>query len=108
MQAQAQAIIPQGPAYYPEMGEQAPERLFHSEFNFAGTYSLCWKLEDDKSARARLRELRIFPRKVEHRTPAEWLEAKRLGCDVFSCLITTAAHRKLRDADLVVIRTLLD
>jgi hypothetical protein len=52
--------------------------------------------------------LRIFPRKVEHRTPAEWLEAKRLGCDVFSCLITTAAHRKLRDADLVAIRTLLD
>lgn len=61
-----------------------------------------------QSARARLRELRIFPRKVEHRTPSEWLEAKRLGCDVFSCLITTAAHRKLRDADLVAIRTLLD
>jgi hypothetical protein len=90
------------------MGEQPNERLFHSEFSFAGTYSLCWKLGDDNIARARLRELRIFPRKVERRTPAEWLQAKRLGCEVFSCLVTTSAHRKLCDADLVAIRVLLD
>lgn len=106
--ARLQPIVPAGAVYCPEMGEQAPSRLFHSEHNYAGTYSLCWKTGDDQAARARLRELRIFPRRVEYRTPAEWLEAKRLGSDVFSCLITSKAHGKLRDANLVAIRTLLD
>ncbi len=100
--------LPASAVYCPELGQQAPARLFHSEYNYAGTYSLCWKIEDDQAARARLRELRIFPLRVEHRTPAEWLEAKRLGADVFSCLITSKAHGKLHDADLVAIRTLLD
>lgn len=97
-----------GAAYWPEMGETAPNRLFHSEFNFGRTYSLCWKVEDDAAARSRLRELRVSPRNIERHAPAELLEAKRLRSDVFSCLITIAAHRKLRDANLVAIRTLLD
>jgi hypothetical protein len=95
-------------AYWPELGEEPPARLFHSEYNFAGTYSVCWKIEDDQAARVRLRELRIFPRRIEHHTPAEWLQAQRLGADVFSCLITSKAHCKLQDADLVAIRILLD
>lgn len=94
--------------YCPELGEAAPARvLFHSEYNYRG-YSLCWKVDDDAAARRTLRELRIFPRHVVHRAPSESLEAKRLDSDVFSCLITMDAHRKLRDAGQVAIRTLLD
>lgn len=99
---------PAGNLCHPELGETPPARLFHAEHNYGSTYSLCWKTDDDKAARTRLRELRIFPASVERRTPAEWLEAKRLGTDVYSCLVTRTAHRKLCDADLVAVRTLLD
>ena len=100
--------LPARAVYCPELGEQPPARLFHSEYNHAGTYSVCWKVEDDQVARMRLRELRIFPKRVELRSPAEWLQAQRLGVDVFACLITSKAHGKLQDATLVAIRTLLD
>lgn len=109
MQTSIPAVSPAlAAAYYPELGEPAPDRLFHSEFNFASTYSLCWKVADDAAARVKLRELRIRPAAIERRTQGEWLEATRLASDVFSCLITTAAHRKLRTAGLVAIRQLLD
>lgn len=112
--AAAQAFLAPAPkpgeagAYYPELGEDAPDRLFHAEHNFRSTYSLCWKAEHDAAARAKLRELNIRPGHISRREPGEWLQATRLGGDVFACLITSAAHKKLRDAGVMASRMLLD
>lgn len=98
----------QAGGYYPELGEDAPDRLFHAEHNFRSSYSLCWKAEHDAAARAKLRELNIRPGHISRREPGECLQATRLGGDVFACLITSAAHKKLRDAGVMASRQLLD
>ncbi len=95
-------------AYTPEMGEERPERLFHSEHNFGKSYSLCWKVADDKQARAVLAKLMIRPKVIELRKQGEWLEATRLQSDVYGCLITSASHRKLMSQDQTAERQLLD
>jgi hypothetical protein len=95
--------------YTPEMGEEAPERLFHSEYNAGKTYSLCWRVADDLKARAVLSKLMIRPKLIELRTQAEGSsEAKRLQSDVYGCLITLVGHRKLRDLDQTAIMQYLN
>lgn len=95
-------------AYYPEMGESTPVRLFYAEHAYRSTYDLCWSHERDAEAREKLRILKIRPGSIRRREPGEWLPAARLGRDVFACQITSAAQRKLRDAGLLATRLMLD
>ena len=107
--ARADVPPPGGPGgYYPELGEQPPERIFHAEFNHGTTYCLGWKVTDDEAARAHLRRLRIRPSEVKRYAPADWLPARRLGVEVFGGLATSAALAKLTAAGLVALRLLLD
>jgi hypothetical protein len=98
--------------YCPELGMQAEARVFHSEYNFAGSYSLVWKAEDDECARAVLKKLRIRPAfnsDFELRPVGsgnQW--SVRLQSDVYQILITSQANRKLMDADVSAHRELLD
>lgn len=108
VQAPTEVALGPAVAYYPEMGEGIPDRLFHSEYNFRKTYSLCWKVADDDAARAKLRALRIRPSDINRQEQADSYAAKRLGSAVFSCLITSVAHRKLRETGALAIRLLLD
>ena len=64
--------------YYPELGEDAPDRLFHAEHNLRSSYSLCWKAERGAAARAKLRELNIRPDHISQGELGEWLQASRL------------------------------
>lgn len=97
----------EGSCRYPNL-EDTADRVFHAEHNFRSSYSLCWKAADDAAARSKLRELNIRPGHISRREPGEESHATRLGCDVFVCLITSAAHRKLRDASALVSRIVLD
>ena len=63
--------------YYPELGEDAPDRLFHAEHNLRSSYSLCWKAEHGAAARAKLREFNIRPDHISRREPGEWSQASR-------------------------------
>jgi len=97
--------------YAPELGQKAPVRVFYSEHNFRDSYCLCWKVEDDECARAVLKKLRVraaFGTAVELKKQGEYLVATRNKSDMYGCLITSSAHRKLMDADVTVQRDLLD
>lgn len=97
--------------YAPEMGQEAPVRVFFSEHNFGNSYCLCWKVEDDECARAVLKALRVRPAfhtTVELKKQGDYSVATRNKSDMFGCLITGSAHRKLMDADVTVQRELLD
>ena len=95
-------------SYCPEMNEEMPQRVFHSEHNFGKSYSLVWRVSDDQKARAVLEKLQIRPKLIELREVGEWLEANRLKSDIYGCLITSESHRKLIDLDETALRELLD
>lgn len=97
--------------YHPEMGEKPEPRVFHSEFNYGNSYSVCWKVEDDACAREVLKKLRIRPAfgtsfKLEKQ--GDHMIATLAKSDMYGCLITGNAHRKLMDADVTANLALLD
>lgn len=96
-------------SYCPEMEEEMPKRLFHSEFIHGNSYALCWRVDDDQKARETLSKLQIRPKVIEMRKQEEGsYEAKRLESDVYGCLITSNSHRKLRNQDLTAVLQYLD
>lgn len=97
--------------YCPEMDQKPEPRIFYSEHNFGGSYSVCWKVEDDACAREVFKKLRIraaFGTAIELKKQGDYSVATKLGSDMFGCLITYGAHAKLRDADATAIKALLD
>jgi hypothetical protein len=96
--------------YSPELNEVAAPRLFHSEYNFGGSYSLSFLVEDAGKARTIMSKLRIRPAfgtTLELAEPTS-LDTQRLGGPTFHCLITAGANRKLMDLDVTAYRSLLD
>lgn len=96
-----------GGAFWPELGDKSPSCLFNTQYLYRG-YSVYWREEHDDLARKTLKAHRIRAKNVELRTEAEHQAAKRLGCSVYSALITSSAHSKLREAGLCAITVLLD
>jgi hypothetical protein len=97
--------------YCPEMGEKPEPRVFHSEYNYRDSYSVFWKVEDDACARAVFKKLRIRPAfgtTIELKKQGDYDVATRAGSDMYGCLITYGSHSKLRDADVIAIKSLLD
>lgn len=96
--------------YAPEMGQEPAPRLFHSERCYKSFYELAWKVEDEAQAREVMKKLRIRPAQseIEKREQGKHLTADRLKSDIFLCLITSAANRRLMDADVTAKRELLD
>lgn len=93
--------------FYPELGDEAPHRLFHSE-HIGRSYDLTWRAFQDEKARATLRELNVRPGHIRRLEPGDCKIATSLGCDVFTCLITPAAHKKLSKAGVIATKLLLD
>lgn len=105
IEPKAQPGLPGG--YYPEMGDEAPHRLFHSE-HIGRAYDLTWRAFQDEAARAKLRELNIRPGHIRKLELGSCKIATSMGCDVFTCLITPLAYRKLRKAGVIATRLMLD
>lgn len=94
--------------YHPEMNQKPKNRIFGSQYNFRGTYSIDWKAADDVNARAMLVRLKIKPKEIRHEKQGSWSTANGRVSDVFHCLVTGNAHQKLMDADVTACAVLLD
>jgi hypothetical protein len=85
--------------------DAAPDRFFHAEHVFRGTWSLCWEVAHDAQARVKLRELGVRPGRIRRYSPGEGVATQRRDYEVFGCLITSAGHKRLSSACVLVSRS---